>query len=156
MRLLSNLHVKGKPAVLPYREIRSQSHYFIYRPRTYVRGIYIYTICYSGDQIMKNEMGGTCLDSREKWKILMGRPEGTRPIRKPKRRWENNIKMDFQEVGWKGMDWIAPNHDTDSWRALVNAVMKFKYLHCPSNYITYVKFNTYLLHSTITCWVMLR
>jgi hypothetical protein len=56
------------------------------------------------------------------YRSLVGRQEGRRPLGKPRRRWEDNIKMDLQEVGW-GMDWIELAQDRDRWRALVNAVM---------------------------------
>jgi hypothetical protein len=51
--------------------------------------------------------------------------EGRRPLGRPRRRWEDNIKMDLQEVGW-GMDWIELAQDKDRWRALVNAVMNLR------------------------------
>jgi hypothetical protein len=50
---------------------------------------------YSGDQIRKNEMGGACRDMTAACRVLVGRPEGKRPLRRPRHRWENNIKMDF-------------------------------------------------------------
>ena len=53
----------------------------------------------------------------------MGKPRGKRPPRKQRRRWENNIKMDFQEVGCGDMDWIDLAQDRDRWRAFVIAVM---------------------------------
>jgi hypothetical protein len=56
------------------------------------------------------------------YRILVGRPEGRRPVGRPRRRWEDNIKTDLQEVGW-GMDWIELAQDRDRWRALVNEVM---------------------------------
>jgi hypothetical protein len=55
--------------------------------------------------------------------FLVGKPEGKRPTGKPRRRWEDNIKMDVQEVGCGGMNWIEVAQDRDRWRALVNAVM---------------------------------
>jgi hypothetical protein len=55
-----------------------------------------------------------------------GEPEGKRPLVRPRRRWEDNIKMDVQEVGCEGMDWIELAQDRDRWRALVNAVMNLR------------------------------
>jgi ribosome biogenesis protein Nip4 len=56
----------------------------------------------------------------------VGEPEGKRPLRRPRRRWEDNIKMDIQEVGCRVMDWIELVQDRDRWRALVNAVMNLR------------------------------
>jgi hypothetical protein len=53
----------------------------------------------------------------------VGKPEGRRPLGRPRRRWEDNIKMDLREVGWGGVDWIDLAHDRDRWRALVYTVM---------------------------------
>ena len=58
-------------------------------------------------------------------RILVGKPEEKRPLGRPRRRWEDNIKMDLQEVGCGGMDWIGLAQDRDRWRALVNAAMNF-------------------------------
>jgi hypothetical protein len=55
----------------------------------------------------------------------VGKPEGKRPLGRPRRRWVVNIKMDLREVGWDGMDWIDLAQDRDQWRAYVNAVMNF-------------------------------
>jgi len=54
-------------------------------------------------------------------------PEGKGPLGRPRRRWEDNIKMDIQEVGCGGMDWISVAQDRDRWRALVNAVMNLPF-----------------------------
>ena len=56
----------------------------------------------------------------------MGKPEVKRPLGRPRHRWENNIKMDLQEVGCGDMGWIDLAQDRDRWRALVNAVMKLR------------------------------
>ena len=55
-----------------------------------------------------------------------GEPEGKRPLGKLRHRWEDNIKMDLQEVGCGGMDWIELAQDWDRWRALTNVVIKFQ------------------------------
>jgi len=60
---------------------------------------------------------------RGAYRVLVGKPEGKRPLGRPRHRWEDNIKMDHQEVGCEGMDWIELDQDKDRWRALVNAVM---------------------------------
>jgi hypothetical protein len=60
------------------------------------------------------------------YRILVGRPEGRRPLGRPRRRWEDNIKMALQEVGWGGMDWIDMAQDRDRWRAVVSAVMNLR------------------------------
>jgi hypothetical protein len=53
----------------------------------------------------------------------VGNLEGKRPLERPRRRWEDNIKLDLREIGWDGMDWIDLTQDRDQWRALVNTVM---------------------------------
>jgi hypothetical protein len=57
---------------------------------------------------------------------LVGKPEGKRPPGRPRRRWENNSRMDLQEVGCGGTDWIGLAQDSDMWRAIVNAVMNLR------------------------------
>ena len=69
----------------------------------------ILTQYFSGDQIEKNEMGeecNTCEERRGIYRVLVGKPEGKRPLRTTRRRWEDNIKMDLREVGCGVMDWI--------------------------------------------------
>ena len=58
-------------------------------------------------------------------KVLMGKPEGKRPLGRPRRRWENSIKMDLHEVGRGCGDWMGLAEDRDRWQALVSTVMNF-------------------------------
>jgi len=59
-------------------------------------------------------------------RVLVGKPEGKRPLGRPRHRWEDNIKMDLQEVGCGGMDWIELAQDKDRWRGLVNALVNLR------------------------------
>jgi hypothetical protein len=65
-------------------------------------------------------------EGRGAYRILVGTPEGRRPLGRPRRRWEDNIKMDLQDVVLGGMDWIDMAQDRDSWRAVVSAVMNLR------------------------------
>jgi len=63
------------------------------------------------------------VEDRDVYRVLVGKPEGRRPLGRPRHRWEDNIKMDLQEVGCGGMDWIELAQDRNRWWALVNAGM---------------------------------
>ena len=65
-------------------------------------------------------------DRRGVYRVLVVKPEGTRPLGRPRRRWEDNIKMALQEAGYVVMDWIELAQDRDRWRALVNPVMNLR------------------------------
>jgi len=65
-------------------------------------------------------------EGRGVYRVLVGKAEGKRPLGRPRRIWEDNIKMDLQEVGCWDMDWIELAQDRDRWRALVNAVMNLR------------------------------
>jgi hypothetical protein len=82
-------------------------------------------------------MCGACsTNGREEntYRLLVGKPEGKRPLRIPRRRWAHNIKMDLGEVGWGDVDWIGLAQDRDKWRALVNALMNFRVHKMLGNY----------------------
>jgi hypothetical protein len=74
-------------------------------------------------------MGGACSTNREKrtaYRLLVGKPEGRRPLRRSRRRWLDNIWMDIAEVGWDDVDWIGLAQDRDRWRALVNSILNLR------------------------------
>jgi len=68
-----------------------------------------------------------CMEERRGvYRVLVGKPEGKRPLGRPRRRWEDNIKRDLQEEGYGSLDWIELAEDRDRWRTLVNAVMNLR------------------------------
>jgi hypothetical protein len=76
---------------------------------------------------MEDEVGWTCGthgEGRGVYRVLVGTPEGRRPLGRPRRRWENNIKMDLREIGINGANWIRLARDRVQRRAFVNTVMK--------------------------------
>jgi len=79
--------------------------------------------------IKKNEMGGHVArmeEGRDVYRVLVGKPEGRRPLGRSRRRWEDNIRMDLREVGCGCVDWMELPQDRDRWRALVSAVMNLR------------------------------
>jgi hypothetical protein len=65
-------------------------------------------------------------EKRNAYKILVGKQEGKRPLGRPRRKWEDNIKMGLREIRWGGIDWIDLAQDRDQWRALVNMIMNLR------------------------------
>jgi hypothetical protein len=64
-------------------------------------------------------------EKRNAYRLLVGKPEGKRPLGRPRRRWVDNIRMDHGEVGGSDMDWIGLTQDRNRWRALANSVLNF-------------------------------
>jgi hypothetical protein len=67
-------------------------------------------------------------EERKEYKVLVGRPEGKRPLGRPRRRWEDGIRMDLREIGLGGVDWIRLAQDRERWRAVVSAAMNLRIL----------------------------
>jgi hypothetical protein len=67
-------------------------------------------------------------EGRNVYRVLVGKPEGKRPLERPRHTWEDGIKMDLGEIGWGGVKWIHLSQDRDRWRAVVNAVMNLRVL----------------------------
>jgi hypothetical protein len=65
-------------------------------------------------------------EKRNAYRLLVGKPEGKRPLGRPRRRWVANIKRDLEEVGWGDVDWIGLAQDRNRWRALVNSVLNLR------------------------------
>jgi hypothetical protein len=80
-------------------------------------------------QVKANEVGRALWHASERkvYKVLVGKPEGKRPLGRPKRRWEDGIRVDVGEIGLRGVDWIRLSQDRDRWRA-VSAVMNLRVL----------------------------
>jgi hypothetical protein len=75
--------------------------------------------CWSGHVARLGEKRNAC-------RLLVGNPEGKRPLGRPRRRWVDNIRMDLGEVGWGDVDWIDLTQDRNRWRALVNWVLNLR------------------------------
>jgi hypothetical protein len=75
-------------------------------------------------------------ESRGVYRVLVGKPEGKRPLGRPRHRWEDNINMDLQEVKCGGLDWIELVQDRDRWRAFVNALMNLRVSYNAGNLLT--------------------
>jgi hypothetical protein len=84
---------------------------------------------HSDDQVKKTEMGRTCSTCGERrgaYRVLVENSEEKRPLGRPRRTWEDNIKKDLREVEWGDIDWIDMAQDRDRCRAVVNAVMNIR------------------------------
>jgi hypothetical protein len=67
-------------------------------------------------------------EERKVYKVLAGKPEGKRPLGRPRRRWEDGIRMDLRKIGWGNVEWTQLAQDRDRWRAVVNGVMNLRVL----------------------------
>jgi hypothetical protein len=82
-------------------------------------------------------MGGACgAHGGGAYNILVGRPEGRRPLGRPRRRWEDNISVDLREIGFGDVDWIHLTQDRGTWLALVNTVMNLQVPKNEGNFLT--------------------
>jgi hypothetical protein len=91
----------------------------LYSSPSIVRVIKVRRTRWAGHVARKEEVRGA-------YNILVGRPEGRRPLGRPRCRWEDNIKMDLWEIGFGYVDWVHWAQDRDRWRALVNTVMNLR------------------------------
>jgi hypothetical protein len=75
-------------------------------------------------------------EMRNAYKILVGKPEGKRPLGRPRQRWEHNIRIDLRETGWKVVDWVHLLQDRAQWRTPVNTEMNFRVPLKAGNFLT--------------------
>ena len=105
---------------------------------------------------MKNEMGRSCGAygwGEGVYRVLVGKPEGKRPLGRPRRRWVDNIRTDLQQVGCGYMDWIGPAQNRDRWRTPVSAVMNLRVQWNAGNFLTSCKpvsFSRRILHHGVS------
>jgi hypothetical protein len=102
-----------------WRKLYNEELHGLYSSRRIVKMIKARMMRWAGHEASIGEVRGA-------YNILAGRPEGRRPLGRPRRRWEDNIKIDLREIGFWDMDWIHWAQDGDKWRALVNKVMNLR------------------------------
>jgi len=102
-----------------WRKLHNEELNDLYSPPSIVRVIKSRRMRWAGHVARMGERRGV-------YRVLVGKPEGKKPLRRPRCRWEDNIKMDLQEVGCGGMDWIELAQDRDRWRASVNVVKNLR------------------------------
>jgi hypothetical protein len=102
-----------------WRKLHNEELHGLYSSPSIVRVIKARRMRWAGHVARIEEVRGA-------YNILVGRPEGRRPLGRPRRRWEDNIKMDFRKIGFGDVDWINLAQDMDRWRALVNKVMNLR------------------------------
>jgi hypothetical protein len=102
-----------------WRRLHKKELYALYSSPNIIRVMKLRRLRWAGHVARMGERRGA-------YRALVGNPEGRRPLGRPRRRWEDNIKMDLQEVGWGGADWIDLAQDRDRWRAVVYTVMNLR------------------------------
>jgi hypothetical protein len=102
-----------------WRKLHNEELHGLYSSPSIVRVIKARRMRWAGHVASMGEVRGA-------YNILVGRPEGRRPLGRPRRRWEDSINMDLREMGFGDMDWIHLAQDRDRWRALVNTVMNLR------------------------------
>jgi hypothetical protein len=96
--------------------LRNKEHHDMYSSPSIIRIMKLRRMRWAGHVARMDE-------KQNVYRLLVGKPEGRRPLGRPRSRWMDNIRMDLVEVGWGEVDWIGLDQDRDRWRALVKAVM---------------------------------
>jgi hypothetical protein len=102
-----------------WRKLHNEDLHSLYSSPSIIRIITLRRMRWAGHEAQMGE-------KRNMYRLLVGKPEGKRPLRRPRRRWIDNIKMDHLEIGVSVVDWIGLAQDRNRWRALVNSVMNLR------------------------------
>jgi hypothetical protein len=112
---------KGDEVRGQYRKLHNGELHNLYSSPDNIRQIKSRRMRWAGHVVQMGE-------GRNVYRVLVGKPEGKRPFQRPRRRWENGIKMDLREISWGDVEWIHLAQDRDRWRAVVSAVMNLRVL----------------------------
>jgi hypothetical protein len=104
-----------------WRKLHNEELHILYSSPNIIRQIKSRRIRWKGHVVRMGE-------ERNVYRVLMGKPKGKRPLERPRRRWEDGLRMDLRETGLGNVDWIQLAQDRDRWRALVNTVMNLRVL----------------------------
>jgi hypothetical protein len=104
-----------------WRKLHSEELHILYSSPNIIRQIKSRRIRWAGHVARMGE-------GRNVYKVFIGKPEGKRPLGRPRHRWEDGIRMDLREIGWGSVDWIQVALNRDRWRAFVNTVMNLRVL----------------------------
>jgi hypothetical protein len=102
-----------------WRKLHNEELHNLYSSANIIKKIKSRRMRWAGHVAQMGEKRNACT-------TLVGKPDGKRPLRRPRSKWVDNIKMEFREIKWDGMDWIDLDQDRDQWKALVNTVMDFR------------------------------
>jgi hypothetical protein len=102
-----------------WRKLHNEELQNLYSSPNIIRQVKLRRIRWAGHVVRMVEERNVC-------KVLVGKPEGKRPLGRPRRRWEDGIRMDLGEIGLGAVDWIRLFQDKDRWRAVVSAVMNLR------------------------------
>jgi hypothetical protein len=111
--------LKSDEVIGGWRKLRNEELHNLYSSPSIIRMMKSRSMRWAG-------LVASMEEKRDAYRFLVGNPEEKIPLGGPRRRWEDNIKMDLREIGWGGMDWIDLAQDEDQWRALVNTVMNLR------------------------------
>jgi hypothetical protein len=118
-RVLRRFGAKREEVTGEWRKLRNSELHDLYSSPSKIRIIKSWRMRWTGHVARMGE-------KRNSYRLLVGKPERRRPLRRPTRRWLNNIRMDLVEVGWGDVDWIDLAPERDRWRALVNSVLNLR------------------------------